>query len=542
MYASNEDEFNQDDGDWVFLREVPPTNTIFHGAVNLTDADETTSSSSSSSSSDSSSSTPDPNESTSSLSSTENEHVLDDEQENNLLIEAPVLTSHINDDTNESLLIDEIKEEVLPTEIPIKHIIDTETSPIINEYKDDSLLIDDNKEEFSPTEIPIKQIIDIETSPIINEYDLNDESVTLSNNLRQRSGANAQQTDDQYSSTVEHERRPSTVYDYRPRRNNTLLIYGVLILLFVLPVILCRYITTQRLIINKITQDLQKTNQRLNEIKILSLEDIEQKLMKQYEEKFQHILHQKMNEYDQEKYSLILQINELYHITHITQQNLTNTIQQLSNENQRLQNQMIELEQRLKVTEEQDSKDKETCSEGDDCMKSSLESLLRNLIKQTTTIAEDTSTNLSTVFEQLSASISDFVDRRHEYVEESKRKLSDFASSSTAEKVHKTIRRSVENFSSSIHKAQSTYSTWIRSRAQQREQARMDNIKQEEKPTRHPWRWTFQRSHDREQMRHQTPVTKLHSSNKEHVCHSKYEFPVHQLCSMKNWMEKFFRP
>ncbi|CAF4341775.1 unnamed protein product, partial [Adineta steineri] len=194
MYAANDDEFNQDDGDWVFLREVPPTNTIFHGAVNLTDADETTSNSSSSSSSDSSSSTPDPNESTSSLSSTENEHILNDEQENNLLIEAPVLTSHINDDTNQSLLIDEIKEEVLPTEIPIKHIIDTETNPIINEYKDDSLLIDDNKEEFSPTEIPIKHIIDIETSPIINEYDLNDESVTLSNNLRQRTGANAQQT------------------------------------------------------------------------------------------------------------------------------------------------------------------------------------------------------------------------------------------------------------------------------------------------------------------------------------------------------------
>jgi len=72
----------------------------------------------------------------------------------------------------------------------------------------------------------------------------------------------------------------------------------------------------------------------------------------------------------------------------------------------------------------------------------------------------------------------------------------------------------------------------------------MDSIEEEQKDktVRRPWRWTFQRSHDREQMRHQPSITKKHSSNKEDVCHSKCEFPVNQLCSMKNWVDRFFRP
>jgi hypothetical protein len=173
-----------------------------------------------------------------------------------------------------------------------------------------------------------------------------------------------------------------------------------------------------------------------------------------------------------------------------------------------------------------------------------MDVLLDSLIKQTASIAEDTSINLSGIFEQLSASLSDLIDNGHEYVEDSKRKLTDFAGSQTAEQVQTTIRRGVEHLSSSLRKAQSTYVAWLRTRAQQREQARMDNHEreQEEKPTRRPWRWTFQRSHDREQMRHQTPITKKHSTNKEHACHSKCQFPVNHICTMKNWMERFFRP
>jgi 5-methylcytosine-specific restriction endonuclease McrBC regulatory subunit McrC len=168
--------------------------------------------------------------------------------------------------------------------------------------------------------------------------------------------------------------------------------------------------------------------------------------------------------------------------------------------------------------------------------------LLGNLIKQTASIAEDTSVNLSGFFEQLSASISDLVDHRHEYVEESKRKLTDLTGLQTPEQVQQTIRRGVENLSSSLRKAQSTYTTWLRSRAEHREQARKDLGKQEQKSVRRPWRWTFERSQDRERMRHDIPITKKHSTHKESVCYSQYEFPVNQLCSMKSWMEKFFRP
>ena len=28
MYASNEDEFNREDDDWVFLRQTPPATTV----------------------------------------------------------------------------------------------------------------------------------------------------------------------------------------------------------------------------------------------------------------------------------------------------------------------------------------------------------------------------------------------------------------------------------------------------------------------------------------------------------------------------------
>ncbi|CAF4883843.1 unnamed protein product [Rotaria sp. Silwood1] len=38
----------------------------------------------------------------------------------------------------------------------------------------------------------------------------------------------------------------------------------------------------------------------------------------------------------------------------------------------------------------------------------------------------------------------------------------------------------------------------------------------EQKVNQNRWRWTFQRSHDREQMRHQLPIIKIHSSNKEY--------------------------
>jgi uncharacterized protein YwgA len=48
------------------------------------------------------------------------------------------------------------------------------------------------------------------------------------------------------------------------------------------------------------------------------------------ETKFEKLINQKMIEFDQEKFSLVLQINELYHIINLTKENLTNTIQQVN--------------------------------------------------------------------------------------------------------------------------------------------------------------------------------------------------------------------
>ena len=181
-----------------------------------------------------------------------------------------------------------------------------------------------------------------------------------------------------------------------------------------------------------------------------------------------------------------------------------------------------------------------------------LDAVLGHLVKQTASIAEDTSENLSSLFDQLSATLSDWVDRRHEYVEESKRKLNDLAGPTTAEQVQTTIRRGVENLTSSLRKVQSTYITWLRTRAQQREKARMERTEREvveeeddatDKPVRRPWRWTFQRGQEREQMRHQSAPTKKHSTQRQqHHCQSKCQFPVNHICTIKHWLERFFHP
>ena len=35
MYASNEDEYNREDSEWVFLRQTPPINTVIRFFKNL---------------------------------------------------------------------------------------------------------------------------------------------------------------------------------------------------------------------------------------------------------------------------------------------------------------------------------------------------------------------------------------------------------------------------------------------------------------------------------------------------------------------------
>jgi len=69
-----------------------------------------------------------------SYSLSRHEHVQNDEQENHLLIEDPVLASHCIDDSNHLLSTGETKEEVFSSEMVIKHNNENETTPVINEY------------------------------------------------------------------------------------------------------------------------------------------------------------------------------------------------------------------------------------------------------------------------------------------------------------------------------------------------------------------------------------------------------------------------
>jgi len=146
--------------------------------------------------------------------------------------------------------------------------------------------------------------------------------------------------------------------------------------------------------------------------------------------------------------------------------------------------------------------------------KLTFDKFISNIFKQTISIATDTSVNLSYLFEHLSASVSNIVDHHHEYFKESKRKLKNLTSSSTAEKVQISFR-----------KGKSTYATWIKSRAQTRMNNNNQKLQQQIRK-KFPWQWSFQYN----QM-----------STKEHVWYTKFYFPINKICSMKNWMVKLFR-
>ncbi|CAF5132589.1 unnamed protein product, partial [Rotaria sp. Silwood1] len=98
------------------------------------------------------------------------------------------------------------------------------------------------------------------------------------NLCRQRTGAYVQHAVEQPLLTVGNELVPVTKNNYRLRRNNSFGVYGFLIFIFILQIILGRVILSQRSVINKITKELRDTNKRLDKIKFVSNDDIEQKL------------------------------------------------------------------------------------------------------------------------------------------------------------------------------------------------------------------------------------------------------------------------
>ena len=142
--------------------------------------------------------------------------------------------------------------------------------------------------------------------------------------------------------------------------------------------------------------------------------------------------------------------------------------------------------------------------------KSPLDTLLSHVNERTVSIDENTSMNLSGL-------------------------------SKHTQPIATPLRSSGENFSSSSRLPKSNYLTWTRSRAELRERARSEAHEHEENGNKRSWRWTFQRSDDRERLRHQPMTTKKWSGKKEHVCHSSMDFPFQKLCSMKNWIYKRLR-
>lgn len=487
MYASNEDEFNDHVDDWVFFDYQPELKITVDGLGNLVDYESSNSNSSSSSSSNSGSLKSNRSDSLSSLSVIEHEHVQDDDrmvdQECHLFANDPVLVSTNNVNNNKFSLVDDVKENISSSQNIIQQNNHNESIPIFNEY-------------------------DLFNNPCDSSH----ESISLSNDLRRRTGANIQHTEiaEQYSPPAELELVPFTTpyrCQRRRQRNYVLFIYGLLILFLALYLLIGQFVSSQQLEIYKITEELEKTNRRLEELKQAPVEDVVQKLTQQFEDKVQMLINQKMVKYNQEKYSLSSQIDELHQIINSTKQNFNNIIQTLLNDNERLKDQVTTLERRLKPNNEQSSKENESCHERGDCEKastSSFDMFVENLIQQTASITENTSANVFGVLEQLSTSLSDIVAYPQEYIIQSKKILSSLSASKTIKQVQNRLLRDVENFSTALNNVQSTYSTWVRSRAQHREQARKDNARQEQKVVRHPWRWTFERSHTREQMRHQS--------------------------------------
>ena len=171
---------------------------------------------------------------------------------------------------------------------------------------------------------------------------------------------------------------------------------------------------------------------------------------------------------------------------------------------------------------------------------SSLDVLFNNLIRQGASIAENISMNLFDTFEQLSALISDLVNYRQEYAEQSKRILTDLAGSKTTEQVQRVLLLGLRSLSSLRKSPQSIDASWFQSRVQYREQARKETAQQEQKTAGRTRHWTFQRSDARKRMRHRIPITKIYSLNEPHDC-SSHQFLFDQLLQIMQWTGRFLR-
>lgn len=104
--------------------------------------------------------------------------------------------------------------------------------------------------------------------------------------------------------------------------------------------------------------------------------------------------------------------------------------------------------------------------------------------------------NISNVFENLSASVSNIIDHRHEYIEKSKRKLTGLTSSTSA-----------------FRKAKTTYINWMKTYAH----TRISITKK------YSWQQILHYGHYRKR-----PYS------------SKIFYPIQKIRSIKNWLKNLF--
>ncbi|CAM4744978.1 unnamed protein product [Rotaria magnacalcarata] len=556
MYASNEDE------DWAYLHGTSPKNSILHKAVNIVDSEQPSSSSLSSYSSRSSSSSKlDPSVSLSSISSTELEHT----QKADIIIRNDNPFSYMYNLNNYHDLEEEI--DLLEATNNEHSLLlchndnNTQTVNINNRLSTDgkkqirssqaNILHDNDNSKFKSTinksqEMNKNHVFNSEfksntTESRHNRSSLSDGSRSSASNIRCPSCFNVAQTAKcQIVSSIpmSEQSKLHNRIEGRQHNNNISISCIYIIVFFTLPIMLGHFVTRwDQSTITKIVDELTKMNQRLNGIKYIPLGNIQEKLTKQFEEKLQNIISEQSAWHDHEKYTLSLQIQELRQILKITQQNLTNTIHQLTQENEQLQEQIQSLEHPLGRNQEQNSKFTKTCIQGANCTKPTLNKSVTTASEEIPSIAADTSVNLLGFFESLSASLSNIVDHRHEYIEKSKKKLIVFAGSSSFKTIRTSFRRGFENLSSSFYKVQLTYTTWLESRAKQRDQNRIvvsqkEKQRQSDKKPRSCWPFQYGFNRDRRWCQ----VT-----NKDHSCHSKSNFLMDKICSMKRLLVKFFR-
>lgn len=160
-----------------------------------------------------------------------------------------------------------------------------------------------------------------------------------------------------------------------------------------------------------------------------------------------------------------------------------------------------------------------------------LDAALSNFTLCGTSLLFQSSWNFSKSFKQRASSWKYRINRTDENTKEKKQR------STTVSPVHQQ-----DEYFTSSRQAKSSYLTWTKSRAELRERARAVIDEHEGKVTRRPWRWTFQRSDDRERLRREPMTTKKWHGKREHVCHPKFHFPQQQFCSFKHWFNKHIRP